>query len=373
MVAGMVTIGGITRLTRSGLSMTNWSFQGSLPPINQEEWEKEFERYKTFPEWQQRKSMTLNEFKFIYFWEYSHRMLGRFIGIAFVVPGLFFSSRRMIPKDLYPRIALLFGLGGCQGLIGWWMVKSGLENIDLEEKKEIRVNPYRLATHLVMALTTYTLLMKTGFEQLLPATRLEEISKGFSQEFLTMARKSRKFAIHNAALVGMTVLTGAFVAGNDAGRAFNTFPKMGDVWIPDDIFVLEPKWKNFFENTSLVQFDHRMFAYSAATAIAVGYAKARTMLKGDYWKQLPKLMRFSYNASLGMVIIQVGLGISTLIHYVPIELASAHQTGAVILLTIMTGLVHVLGFSKYGKPLLKNSSTVTTAVSQNLFKSSLKV
>src|SRR5262249_19809996 len=141
-----------------------------------------------------------------------------------------------------------------------------------------------------------------------------------------------------------------------------TWPKMGDVWIPDDLLALSPTWKNFFENTSLVQFDHRMFAYFATTAIAVGYAKARTLLQGNYWKQLPGLMRFSYNASLGIVLLQVSLGISTLLYYVPVELASAHQTGAVLLLTAMTGLVHVLGFAKYAKPLSKVSAAMTQSL-----------
>ena len=161
LVAGMVTVGGITRLTRSGLSMTDWKLQGSLPPVTSEQWNTEFERYKTFPEWQQRQSMTIDEFKFIYFWEYGHRMMGRFIGLAFVGPFLYFSYKKMIPRSLYPRLGILFTLGGTQGLVGWWMVKSGL-NVDPSQKKEIRVSPYRLATHLGLAFTTYTLLLWTG-------------------------------------------------------------------------------------------------------------------------------------------------------------------------------------------------------------------
>ena len=135
LVAGMVTIGGITRLTRSGLSMTDWKLQGSLPPTNLQEWEIEFERYKQYPEWQQRQSMTLDEFKFIFFWEYGHRMMGRFIGIAFVVPCSYFLARGMIPKSMYPRMGLLLGLGGGQGLVGWWMVRSGLQGGDVDELK----------------------------------------------------------------------------------------------------------------------------------------------------------------------------------------------------------------------------------------------
>ena len=157
LVAGMVTVGGITRLTRSGLSM---------PPLTLEQWSKEFERYKMFPEWKQRQNMTLDEFKFIYFWEYGHRMMGRFIGLAFAGPFMYFSYKKMIPRSLYPRLALLFSLGGTQGLIGWWMVKSGL-NVDPNQRKEIRVSPYRLATHLSIAFTTYVLLLWTGLKYII--------------------------------------------------------------------------------------------------------------------------------------------------------------------------------------------------------------
>lgn len=189
LVAGMVTVGGITRLTRSGLSMTDWKLHGSVPPITTEEWEVEFERYKQFPEWQQRQSMTLNEFKFIYFWEYAHRMMGRFIGVAFTVPGLYFAARGMIPKYLYPRMALLFSMGGCQGLIGWWMVKSGLE-MDPQQRREIRVSPYRLATHLSMAFTTYVLLIWTGLDVLRSPEQMKQIAVKMPQQALQQARVS---------------------------------------------------------------------------------------------------------------------------------------------------------------------------------------
>jgi cytochrome c oxidase assembly protein subunit 15 len=217
LVAGMVTIGGITRLTRSGLSMTDWKLQASLPPVTQKEWEVEFERYKQYPEWQQRKSMTLQEFKYIYFWEYGHRMLGRFVGVAFAVPALYFGVRGMIPKYLYPRMALLFGLGGGQGLIGWWMVKSGL-NVDPAQPKEIRVSPYRLATHLSMAFTTYVLLMWTAMDVLRGPQSMAETAKTLSVEGLKYAKKLRGLGKMSALFAATTVLSGAYVAGNDAGK-----------------------------------------------------------------------------------------------------------------------------------------------------------
>jgi cytochrome c oxidase assembly protein subunit 15 len=132
LVAGMVTVGGITRLTRSGLSMTDWRLQGSLPPMNRAEWEVEFDRYKQYPEWKQRQNMTLEEFKFIFFWEYGHRMMGRGLGFAFAIPAGYFAMKKMIPRPLYSRLGMLFGLGGAQGLVGWWMVKSGLD-MDAEQ------------------------------------------------------------------------------------------------------------------------------------------------------------------------------------------------------------------------------------------------
>ena len=221
LVAGMVTVGGITRLTRSGLSMTDWKLKGSLPPITHQEWEQEFTRYKQYPEWQQRKNMTLDEFKFIYFWEYGHRMMGRFIGIAFVVPGLYFTYKKMIPKYLYPRIMMLFGLGGTQGLIGWWMVKSGLHNIDPNQKKEIRVSPYRLATHLSMAFTTYVLLLWTAMDVMQNVEAAKDTASKLCKNGLKYTKRLRGMAIVSGVLAATTVVSGAFVAGNDAGMYYN--------------------------------------------------------------------------------------------------------------------------------------------------------
>jgi len=339
LVAGMVTIGGITRLTRSGLSMTDWKLQGSRPPFTKDEWEKEFERYKTFPEWQQRKSMTLDEFKYIYFWEYSHRMFGRFIGAAFTVPLIYFYSRNMIPKHLYSRFGLLFGLGATQGLVGWWMVKSGLD-VDPNQKKEIRVSPYRLATHLAMAFTTYTTLLWTGFDVL----KLSSQASNYPSYALKHGLFMKRFAIGNGLLVGTTILSGAFVAGNDAGNAYNTFPKMGDNYIPDEIYEtnIKPIWRNLFENTALVQFNHRILALTTLTSISCMYFYSRFINNGSYWRLLPISTRYLYHTVIGMSTAQVLLGISTLLLYVPIPLAATHQAGSLVLLSLLTGLTHSL-------------------------------
>lgn len=346
LVGCMVTIGGITRLTRSGLSMTDWKIQGSLPPITNKEWEIEFERYKTFPEWQQRKSMTLDEFKFIYAWEYGHRMFGRFLGIAFIVPTIIFASKGMIPKNIYPRLGILFTLGGTQGLIGWWMVKSGL-NVDPKQKKEIRVSPYRLTTHLTMAFTTYSLLLWTGLDLLNTVEKANEVSKKISYEILQKTKKIRKFAMLNGALVATTIISGAFVAGNDAGNAYNTFPMMNEKWIPEEILEMQPLWKNIFENTATVQFDHRILALSTLGSIWTMYINAKTTDSGKLWSSLPKYTKLAFNTTTGISLIQVGLGISTLLLYVPIPLAAIHQAGSLTLLTSVICLIHSLRFSKF--------------------------
>jgi heme a synthase len=346
LVAGMVTVGGITRLTRSGLSMTDWKLQGSLPPMNHEEWLVEFERYKKFPEWQQRKSMTLDEFKYIYFWEYGHRMMGRGIGLAYALPLVYFSARGMVPVSLYPRLGLLFGLGGAQGLVGWWMVKSGLE-VDKDRLKEIRVSPYRLATHLGMAFTTYTAVVWTGLDLIDTKSNVMSTASSFPQQFARQAKGLRLAAILNGGLVATTVISGAYVAGNDAGHAYNSFPKMGDHWIPPEVFEMKPYWKNFFENSALVQFNHRILALTTLGSITYSYYKARYTANGALWRALPSFSRVALNAVAGMSAIQVGLGITTLLLYVPIPLAATHQAGSLVLLTCITCAAHSLKFLRF--------------------------
>lgn len=346
LVAGMVTVGGITRLTRSGLSMTDWKLQGSLPPISLEQWNVEFERYKQYPEWQQRKSMTLDEFKFIYYWEYGHRMMGRSLGVAFTLPMIYFSYHNIIPSAFYPKLGGLFLLGGTQGLIGWWMVKSGL-NLDPKQKKEIRVSPYRLATHLSMAFTTYTLLLWTALDLLNPVQHVKTVAAKLPNTILNYGSKIRKIAIINGILVASTVLSGAYVAGNDAGNAFNTFPMMNDEWIPSEIFDMKPLWRNFFENTATVQFDHRILALTTLSSVWSMYYMARTGLNKAFYASLPSFARKSLNAVAHMSIVQVGLGISTLLLYVPVPLAAVHQAGSLALLTFITCFVHSLKYTRF--------------------------
>lgn len=369
-VVGMIHVGGVTRLTQSGLSMTTWSPLGSLPPITQSEWDEEFARYKSFPEWQQRQSMTLSEFKYIYGWEYGHRMLGRTVGLIFCLPWLYFTARGKIPQGYQGRMVGLLAMGGTQGLVGWWMVRSGLGDDRRDEKREIRVRPTRLATHLSMAVATYGALLWTGLDILgLPhnTSMAEQMSK-LSKEALRQASRLRIWSIHLTALTGLTIVSGALVAGNDAGRAYNTFPLMDDYWIPvEDMWDSEPWYKNFHENTAMVQFNHRVLGLSVASSalglVAFGLSPSRAKLI------TPQARKGLYAVGLASVG-QVTLGITTLLHYVPIALAAAHQVGSIVVFSSGLYLAHSL---RYARPALLRSAAGRVAATSKPAPSSAAV
>ncbi|XP_031493055.1 cytochrome c oxidase assembly protein COX15 [Nymphaea colorata] len=328
-VFSMVVLGGVTRLTRSGLSMTDWKFAGGLPPLTQEEWDAEFEKYKQSPEYKRvHRGMNVQDFKFIYWMEYAHRMWGRGLGIIFAVPFTYFLAKGYITRQLGLRLATLFALGGGQGFVGWWMVKSGLEE-PVSEYVEPRVSAYRLAAHLTSAFVIYCGMLWTGLSVVMPQPPTGTI------DWVRGAAKVRRFVIPVSILVGITSVSGAFVAGNDAGRAYNTFPKMGDTWVPDDIFELKPIFRNFFENTSMVQFDHRILATATLFAIGAMWFATRKL-------DMHPGIRSLIGSTLGMAALQVTLGISTLLSYVPVSLGTAHQAGALTLLTMMVILTHTV-------------------------------
>ncbi|XP_020264303.1 cytochrome c oxidase assembly protein COX15 isoform X1 [Asparagus officinalis] len=328
-VFSMVVLGGITRLTRSGLSMTDWKFTGGLPPLTEEEWLLEFEKYQQSPEYKRvNKGMSLGDFKFIFWMEYAHRMWGRGLGLMFALPFSYFLAKGFITRQLGLRLSALFALGGGQGLIGWWMVKSGLEE-PASEYVQPRVSPYRLATHLISAFVIYCGIFWTALSVVMPEPPNGSIS------WVNCAAKVRKMALPLSVLVGITAFSGAFVAGNDAGHAYNTFPKMGDSWIPDDIFSMEPLVRNFFENTSTVQLGHRILATTTLLSVGSLWLASR---KIDMHPAVKSLI----GSTLGMASMQVTLGISTLLYYVPVSLASAHQAGALTLLTLMLLLTHTV-------------------------------
>lgn len=325
----MVVLGGVTRLTRSGLSMTDWKFMGSFPPISSEEWEAEFEKYQKSPEYKRvNKGMSVEDFKFIYWMEYAHRMWGRGLGLFFTGPFVYFLFKGFITKHLALRLLLLLVLGAGQGFVGWWMVKSGLEEPE-SVYAQPKVSPYRLAGHLVSAFAIYSALLWTALTTLMPEPRVGNM------DWVRGSARLRSVALPVAALVGLTAASGAFVAGNDAGHAFNTFPKMGDNWIPEELLALQPLARNFFENTATVQFDHRVLATTTLVAITVMWLVGRRASLDPHIRKL-------VNATFGMSLLQVMLGVSTLLLYVPVSLGVAHQAGALTLLTVILTLLHSL-------------------------------
>ncbi|CAM6104709.1 unnamed protein product [Calypogeia fissa] len=329
-VFSMVVLGGVTRLTRSGLSMTQWKFAGGLPPMSREEWDVEFAKYQKSPEYKRvNKGMDLEQFKSIYWMEYAHRMWGRGLGLAFAGPFAYFIAKGYITRPLALRLSALMAMGGAQGLVGWWMVKSGLEEPE-SEYAQPRVSPYRLAAHLSSAFVIYSGLFWTALSVAMP-----EPPPAVNMAMLEATRKVRKLALPVAALVSVTAVSGAFVAGNDAGHAYNSFPKMGDTWIPEGILEMKPLIKNFFENTATVQFDHRILAVTTLSSIGGMWLATRKL-------PLHPAVKSLLDSTLSMAGLQVTLGISALLLYVPVSLGSAHQAGALTLFTIVLTLLHTL-------------------------------
>jgi len=317
MIFLMVVIGGITRLTESGLSITEWKpISGVLPPLNEADWQREFDLYKQTPEFQKlRPDMTIAEFRGIFWWEYIHRLWGRLIGFAFALPGLWFLLRGRIRKELRPRLVAIFFLGGLQGALGWFMVESGLS-------QRTDVSQYRLVAHLLTALAIYGYILWTAFGLVRP-----------DQRILPGAASMRRHALLLLVLVAGMLTTGGFTAGLDGGKIYNTFPLMGGAFLPGDLLALEPLWRNPFENPTTAQFIHRWLAMIVAgTALALWLRR----------EQLPAEARAPVDMVGVMVAIQVMLGISTLLLVVPIPLAALHQAGAVMVLSLCLWALHSL-------------------------------
>jgi cytochrome c oxidase assembly protein subunit 15 len=305
LVAIMVVIGGVTRLTGSGLSMVEWRpLMGILPPLTADEWSRVYGLYRASPEYQQiNHGMSLAEFKMIFFWEYFHRLWGRLLGIAFALPFIGFMVTGRIPQGFGMRLTCLFALGGLQGLIGWWMVKSGLT-------EDASVSQYRLAAHLGMALLIFSTLIWTALDL---------------RDGCGTAPKGH--ALASLVLLAVTILAGALVAGMDAGLLYNEYPFMGSGLIPveyGDQGLMDP-----FENPASAQFHHRWLALlTAGSVIALAIRARRTG-----W-------RLRGNIVLAAVAIQFILGVATLLHGVPVPLGGMHQAGAVLLLGALLALLH---------------------------------
>jgi heme a synthase len=319
LVAAMVVVGGVTRLTHSGLSIVEWKpLIGAIPPLSERDWIEVFEKYKKTPEGMiVNATMTLAGFKKIFFWEYVHRLLGRAIGVVFVVPLAWFFAKKAIARDLAVRLSGIFGLGGLLGALGWYMVASGLVD-------EPRVSPYRLAAHLGLAFAILALMLWIAID-----LRRDPESDAHSKTQLARP------ALALSALIFAMVLSGAFVAGTHAGFAFNTWPLMAGQIIPGGLFAIDPWWRNPFENVTLVQLDHRMLAYVVAGVVTAMWWKCRKA-------ELPTRARLAANALLGALCLQVALGITTLLLVVPVPLAAAHQSGAVLLFSVSVWLANEL-------------------------------
>jgi cytochrome c oxidase assembly protein subunit 15 len=311
----MVLVGGATRVTESGLSIVEWKpVTGTLPPLSAPEWQTEFEKYQAIPQFQHvNRGMTLGEFKTIYWWEWAHRLLGRLIGAAFLLPFLWFMWRGWVERSLGARLWLIFGLGALQGAVGWWMVASGLAD-------RVEVSQYRLATHLLLACLIFIAMAWTA-RALSPRPAVASPPRVRYGAYLLLA------------LVLLQIYLGALVAGLRAGLIYNTWPLIDGKLLPpsSQLFTIIPVWHNFFENALTVQFNHRMLAYALWLASLLHVVDiARTVRGGAALS--------SALALAAALTIQATIGILTLVHQVPIALALLHQGMAMIVLTI--AIVH---------------------------------
>ncbi len=304
----MVIVGGATRLTDSGLSITEWQpLLGAIPPLSEADWQRAFDKYKLIPQFTQLNSaMTLAEFKFIYWWEWSHRLLGRLIGVAFLLPFIGFAMLGWIKRRDWPRFIGLFVLGGLQGALGWYMVASGLAD-------RVSVSQYRLSAHLTLATVIFGAMLWVAY--------------GFGREHGSLVNGKQRAALYLAGFVLLQIALGGLVAGLDAGMGYNTWPLMDGKLVPDGLFIMSPAWSNLFENAMTVQFDHRMMAYLIAL-LAAGHA---------YIVQTRAALLL-----LAVVLLQVALGIHTLLEQVPLHLGLMHQGGAMLVFAAALWNLHVL-------------------------------
>lgn len=304
----MVVVGGITRLTKSGLSIVEWEpLIGAIPPLSQEHWEQVFHEYQQSPEYQKiNQGMSLDAFKGIFWWEYFHRLLGRLIGLVFLIPLLYFIVRRRIHRRLVPWLSMIFLLGAVQGAIGWWMVKSGLVD-------NPRVSQFRLTIHLGMAFLIFAAMLWTALR----------LRRAVAEHVSPLARYASALTM----LIFLMVLSGGMVAGTHAGLAYNTFPSMNGTLVPPEAFELTPWWMNFLHTVGAIQFLHRGIAWSLFVLIPLFWWKS-------HGHALSPDSRWAIHLFLAMLFVQLGLGIATLLLRVPVPLAVTHQAGAMVLFAL---------------------------------------
>jgi len=320
LIFAIVLVGGATRLTESGLSIVEWRpVTGTLPPLGEAAWQAEFDKYKTIPQFQHSNSgMTLDEFKTIFWWEWAHRLMGRLIGVAFLLPFLFFLARGWIGPPLRGRLWAIFALGALQGAVGWWMVASGLSD-------RVEVSQYRLATHLILACIIFAAVLWTALQTDRPG--------------IEAPPRIRAGAVALLVLALVQIYLGALVAGLNAGLIYNTWPLIDGRLVPDaaNLFHDTPTWRNFFENALTVQFNHRMMAY-----LLLAFALIHAI---DVAKAAPRALPLAA-ALAGAIVLQAALGILTLLWQVPIALALAHQAGAIVVLALATASVQRIAVNR---------------------------
>lgn len=297
--------------------MVEWRpMLGWLPPFTDAEWQRVFEMYQLSPEFQKVNSqLSVDTFKNIYWLEFLHRLLGRIIGIVFLLPFIFFVAKAYIRRGEWSKYLLMFVLGGMQGVLGWYMVKSGLVDVP-------HVSQYRLTAHLVAAFAIYAYMLWVAMSRLYPATR-------------TVRHAWYRKSLGLLVLTSVTIISGGFVAGLKAGKIYNTFPMMGDFWLPPGTMALQPFWRNFFDNMTTVQLNHRLLAITTLIVIVVFWIKARSA-------DLPQRTRPAVNALLHTALLQVAVGITTLLLAVPLFLGVLHQAVAMLLFTVSLYILHSL-------------------------------
>jgi cytochrome c oxidase assembly protein subunit 15 len=333
LIALMVMVGGATRLTESGLSITEWKpVAGTLPPLGSAQWSAEFEKYRATTQYKElNRGMMLPDFKKIYWWEWAHRFLGRLIGAAFALPFLFFAVSKNLPRALVLKLGGILALGGLQGVVGWWMVASGLSD-------RINVAPYRLAIHLTLALAIFAAILRVAFSlkqsSCSDLIRASQNKKGDPR--VEPEDDGRSWKVVLLSLLFLQIFLGGLVAGNRAGYVYNTWPLMDGGLAPSGLFIMQPWWRNFFENLGLVQFLHRMTAYALLLFGLALFLKMRS--REAAWL-------------LAALVLQAGLGIATLLSQMNFALALAHQAGIVIILAILTTdfkLFRLTGLDEHG-------------------------
>jgi heme a synthase len=322
LVFALIVVGGVTRLTHSGLSITEWQpIVGTVPPLSESQWNEAFARYQTTPEYRQvNRGMSIDAFKVIFWWEYVHRLLGRLVGFAFIVPLIWFVARGKLPPTpaLAPKLFAIFLLGALQGALGWYMVQSGLVD-------DPRVSQLRLTAHLGLALLIFAAMFWTALTLLRPAGPAE-----------VRIRPLFRATVSLAVLIFVMALSGGLVAGIRAGFAYNTFPLMNGYVVPPEILLIRPWYMNFVNNMATVQFDHRLLAWTLLALVPIWWWRVRAT------PAIPASARGAAHLLLALLLVQVTLGISTLLLVVPLPLAAAHQAGAVLLFAAALHAAHAL-------------------------------